>query len=223
MAASHNNGGWPAVDRLRSRLLPSRVIWRSTASVPVRMAARVAQVHSSNAGFAIAAGRLAQVLLNLGSAMLCRLACEPDGSAMFCPLNKGDQAFSSGGCYGVAAAFGSVLAALRRGMVIPAHPLALNAQRKLDERRQRALTRYYLAAGAGGVAVGVHTTQFAIREPSVGLLRPVLELAAEEVDRHVRRPAASRRSSGLPASAAKRARRWPRRSLPANWATTSAC
>jgi dihydrodipicolinate synthase/N-acetylneuraminate lyase len=78
-----------------------------------------------------------------------------------------------------------VLTDLRRGVVIPAHPLALNAQRKLDERRQRALTRYYLAAGAGGVAVGVHTTQFAIREPSVGLLRPVLELACEEVDRHV--------------------------------------
>jgi hypothetical protein len=63
--------------------------------------------------------------------------------------------------------------------VIPAHPLALSADRRLDERRQRALTRYYLDAGAGGVAVGVHTTQFAIRE--VGLLRPVLSLAAEEV------------------------------------------
>ncbi len=69
---------------------------------------------------------------------------------------------------------------LRQGLVIPAHPLALNQQRKLDERRQRALTRYYLAAGAGGVAVGVHTTQFAIRDPKVGLLKPVLELAAEE-------------------------------------------
>lgn len=79
-----------------------------------------------------------------------------------------------------------VLSVLRRGVVIPAHPLALTAQRKLDERRQRALTRYYLAAGAGGVAVAVHTTQFAIREPSVGLLRPVLELAAAEVDRHAR-------------------------------------
>lgn len=70
---------------------------------------------------------------------------------------------------------------LRRGVVIPAHPLALTAERRLDERHQRALTRYYLAAGAGGVAVAVHTTQFAIREPSVGLLRPVLELAAETV------------------------------------------
>jgi len=66
----------------------------------------------------------------------------------------------------------------RKGVVIPAQPLALTSARKLDERRQRALTRYYLAAGAGGLAVGVHTTQFAIRD--VGLLRPVLELAAEE-------------------------------------------
>jgi hypothetical protein len=69
--------------------------------------------------------------------------------------------------------------ALQRGLVIPAHPLALTAERKLDERRQRALTRYYLAAGAGGLAVAVHTTQFAIRDPAVALLRPVLELAAE--------------------------------------------
>lgn len=65
--------------------------------------------------------------------------------------------------------------------MIPAHPLALTADRKLDERRQRALSRYYLAAGAGGLAVGVHTTQFAIREPEVGLYRPVLELAAAEM------------------------------------------
>jgi Dihydrodipicolinate synthetase family len=69
---------------------------------------------------------------------------------------------------------------LAEGRVIPAHPLALTSARKLDERRQRALTRYYLAAGAGGVAVGVHTTQFAIRDPKVGLYRPVLELAMEE-------------------------------------------
>lgn len=62
-------------------------------------------------------------------------------------------------------------ARLLRGMVIPAHPLALTAGRKLDERRQRALTRYYLAAGAGGVAVGVHTTQFAIRDPGHEVLR----------------------------------------------------
>jgi hypothetical protein len=68
-----------------------------------------------------------------------------------------------------------VLATLRRGVVIPAHPLALDANRRLDPRRQRALTRYYLDAGAGGLAVGVHTTQFAIRD--VGLYQPVLELA----------------------------------------------
>lgn len=67
---------------------------------------------------------------------------------------------------------------LRSGAAIPAHPLALTAARKLDERRQRALTRYYMDAGAGGIAVGVHTTQFAIRETNHGLLRPVLELAA---------------------------------------------
>ena len=66
-------------------------------------------------------------------------------------------------------------------MVIPAHPLALDARRRLDERRQRALTRYYLDAGAGGIAVGVHTTQFAIRHPKVGLYRPVLELATETI------------------------------------------
>jgi hypothetical protein len=63
------------------------------------------------------------------------------------------------------------------GLVIPAHPLALDDQRRLDERCQRALTRYYVAAGAGGIAVGVHTTQFAIREHD--LYRPVLELASE--------------------------------------------
>jgi dihydrodipicolinate synthase/N-acetylneuraminate lyase len=66
--------------------------------------------------------------------------------------------------------------------VIPAHPLALNAQRKLDERRQRALSRYYIAAGAGGLAIGVHTTQFAIRDPKVGLFEPVLTIAKEEMD-----------------------------------------
>jgi dihydrodipicolinate synthase/N-acetylneuraminate lyase len=69
---------------------------------------------------------------------------------------------------------------LREGQVIPAHPLALNAQRSLDERRQRGLTSYYFQSGAGGIAVGVHTTQFAIRDSSVGLFRPVLELAMEE-------------------------------------------
>jgi Dihydrodipicolinate synthetase family len=68
---------------------------------------------------------------------------------------------------------------LRSGVVIPAHPLALTARRTLDEERQRALTRYYVDAGAGGIAVGVHTTQFAIRDSQFGLYRPVLELAAE--------------------------------------------
>ena len=72
---------------------------------------------------------------------------------------------------------------LARGTVIPAHPLALTADRRLDERRQRALTRYYIAPGAGGLAVGVHTTQFAIPEPRIGLFAPVLELAAAEMDR----------------------------------------
>ncbi len=73
----------------------------------------------------------------------------------------------------------NVRQALFTGVVIPAHPLALNAERRLDERRQVALTRYYCAAGAGGVAVGVHTTQFAIRDPRFGLYEPVLRLAAE--------------------------------------------
>lgn len=78
---------------------------------------------------------------------------------------------------------------LRRGLVIPACPLALNAQRRFDERRQRALIRYYLDAGVGGLAVGVHTTQFAIRAPQHGLFRPVLQLAAEEMTRAERRGA----------------------------------
>ena len=68
---------------------------------------------------------------------------------------------------------------LRSGVVIPAHPLALTAARTVDERRQRALTRYYMDAGAGGLAVGVHTTQFAIRESAHGMYRPVLSLAME--------------------------------------------
>jgi dihydrodipicolinate synthase/N-acetylneuraminate lyase len=65
------------------------------------------------------------------------------------------------------------------GQVMPAHPLALDRNRKFSEKHQRALTRYQLAAGAGGLAVGVHSTQFEIRDPQHGLLRPVLELAAE--------------------------------------------
>jgi dihydrodipicolinate synthase/N-acetylneuraminate lyase len=76
-----------------------------------------------------------------------------------------------------------VLDLLKKGVVIPALPLALNSKRKLDVRRQRALLRYYLDAGAGGVAVAVHTTQFAIRNPEVGLYSPLLELANEEFNR----------------------------------------
>jgi dihydrodipicolinate synthase/N-acetylneuraminate lyase len=70
---------------------------------------------------------------------------------------------------------------LRSGVAIPAHPLALTPARTIDERRQRALTRYYFDAGAGGIAVGVHTTQFAIRETNHGMYRPVLQLAAETI------------------------------------------
>jgi dihydrodipicolinate synthase/N-acetylneuraminate lyase len=81
---------------------------------------------------------------------------------------------------------------LRAGVVIPAHPLALTERRALDEKRQRALTRYYVDAGAGGVAVGVHTTQFAIRDSRFGLYRPVLELAADTVAEAIPR------SSGRP-------------------------
>jgi len=78
-----------------------------------------------------------------------------------------------------------ILHILQKGVVIPALPLALNENRKLDKRRQRALMRYYLDAGAGGVAVGVHTTQFEIRLPEVKLYGPVLEIAREEFDRFV--------------------------------------
>lgn len=81
-----------------------------------------------------------------------------------------------------------VSALLRQGTVIPAHPLALDAARKLDTRRQRALTRYYIDAGAGGLAVGVHSTQFAIRD--VGLYEPVLELAARTAREWTQRPLA---------------------------------
>jgi dihydrodipicolinate synthase/N-acetylneuraminate lyase len=90
---------------------------------------------------------------------------------------------------------GDALDAIRAGCVIPAHPLALTEHRKLDERHQRALTRYYVAAGAGGVAVGVHTTQFEIRDPQHGLLRPVLELAAETARAAVPRPSHSQRGA----------------------------
>ena len=86
----------------------------------------------------------------------------------------------------MAASDSSARRRLSAGAVIPAHPLALDANRKLDERRQRGLTRYYLDAGAGGLAVGVHTTQFAIRDR--GLYRPVLELAMETARSSARSP-----------------------------------
>src|SRR5438874_3285462 len=84
-----------------------------------------------------------------------------------------------------------VAQALRKGIAIPAMPLALTAARKLDERRQRALCRYYTAAGAGGIAAAVHTTQFAIRDPKVALFKPVLEIVAEEFQRADQGPATS--------------------------------
>ena len=84
------------------------------------------------------------------------------------------------------------LESFRRGGVIPAQPLALNAQRKLSERHQRALTRYYVDAGASGLAVGVHSTQFEIRDPAVGLFEPVLTLASETID-----SACSRQGHGI--------------------------
>ncbi|MEO5996116.1 MAG: dihydrodipicolinate synthase family protein [Chitinophagaceae bacterium] len=74
---------------------------------------------------------------------------------------------------------------LQEGTVIPAHPLALTQGLHIDEDRQRALTRYYIAAGAGGVAVGVHTTQFEIRKPEINLFEPVLKIAAEEIEKAV--------------------------------------
>jgi hypothetical protein len=78
---------------------------------------------------------------------------------------------------------------LLKGTVIPAHPLALDTNRKLDEKSQRALTRYYIEAGAGGVAVGVHTTQFEIRLPKYNLFEKVLRIASEEVgDAKLERP-----------------------------------
>jgi hypothetical protein len=76
----------------------------------------------------------------------------------------------------------NIITVLQRGLMIPAHPLALNSNRKLDEKHQRALTRYYCAAGAGGLAVGVHTTQFEIRDAKNGLYKPVLTLASETID-----------------------------------------
>ena len=102
---------------------------------------------------------------------------------------------------------------LRRGSVIPAHPLALTADRKLDPRRQRALTRYYLDAGSGGLAVGVHTTQFAIRD--VGLYEPVLRLAAEAAaDVDVQAAVPHRRPGGPDAAGRRRGAGRARSRLP---------
>ncbi len=92
---------------------------------------------------------------------------------------------------------------LRAGCVIPAHPLALTADRKLDPRRQRALSRYYLDAGSGGLAVGVHTTQFAIRE--VGLYEPVLRIAAEAAAEQREQPILIAGAIGRTAHAAQEA------------------
>lgn len=76
----------------------------------------------------------------------------------------------------------ALLAHLHQGTVIPAHPLALDADRAIDEEKQRQLTRYYMASGAGGIAVGVHSTQFEIRDPEIDLFETVLRWAAEEVE-----------------------------------------
>jgi len=76
----------------------------------------------------------------------------------------------------------SIRKLLHEGVAIPAHPLALTQGLKLDEKRQRLLTRYYIESGAGGVAVGVHTTQFEIRNPQINLLEPVLKIAADEIE-----------------------------------------
>ncbi len=76
---------------------------------------------------------------------------------------------------------------LQKGVVIPALPLALNKDRKLDERRQRALIRYYLDAGAGGIAAGVHTTQFEIRKPEFNLFEKILDIVAEEITDYTER------------------------------------
>jgi len=76
----------------------------------------------------------------------------------------------------------SIKEKLHSGTVIPAHPLALTADRKIDEYRQRLLTQYYLASGAGGLAVGVHTTQFEIRKPEINLFETVLNIASDEID-----------------------------------------
>lgn len=102
-------------------------------------------------------------------------------------LQEGDSVMAVGTTIrpGAERGSGGALAQLRAGTAIPAHPLALTAEGEFDERHQRALTRYQLAAGVGGIAVGVHSTEFAIRDR--GLFAPVLELAAETVRAHAAR------------------------------------
>lgn len=80
----------------------------------------------------------------------------------------------------------NIINKLRSGCVIPAHPLALQADNRIDEQHQKAMSRYYLASGAGGLAVGVHTTQFAIHNPRTGLYKPVLELAGEAAQQYTK-------------------------------------
>ena len=103
----------------------------------------------------------------------------------------------------------SILEIIRRGTVVPATPLALNSQRRFDERRQRALMRYYIDAGVGGVAVGMHFTQFEIRTPGIDLFEPVLRVCSEEIDRYAKMAGRSVAKvagiSGLTATALKQA------------------
>lgn len=103
----------------------------------------------------------------------------------------------------------AILETIRHGTVIPATPLALDARRRFDERRQRGLMRYYIDAGVGGVAVGMHFTQFEIRTPGIDLFEPVLRICSEEIDRCAQkagRPIAKVAGiSGLTATALKQA------------------
>ena len=103
----------------------------------------------------------------------------------------------------------SILEIIRRGTVIPATPLALNSGRRFDERRQRALMRYYIDAGVGGVAVGIHFTHFEIRTPGIDLFEPVLRVCSEEIDRYAKMAGRSVAKvagiSGLTATALKQA------------------
>lgn len=78
----------------------------------------------------------------------------------------------------------NALKILSKGTVIPATPLALNAQRRFDEKRQRLLTRYYLEAGAGGIATAVHSTQFEIRDPKINLFETVISTVSDEISRY---------------------------------------